>query len=100
CLQRLTTQSDSLLIRQALQAAESDAGETVDWLLIAKTELYRRKRARTLADLVRAKGVLADNGFCRDGGDLDVALRSEEGTRGVEVALRRIKQHAIASHVM
>jgi hypothetical protein len=38
---------------------ETSKGEHVDWEAVARTDLYRRKRAGTLADLVEAEYALA-----------------------------------------
>jgi hypothetical protein len=88
-----------LQIRAAHTAASKGDGEAVDWAAIAKTNLYRRKRAGALADLIRAKGTLEEFGAPKSGW-LEQALATEAGTRAVETALRRIKQTVIASSVM
>jgi len=87
-------------IREAHKAVEAGHAADVDWERIAKTPLFRRKRAATLADLVRALGTLTDLGFSRKEGSLQVALATEAGTRALETALRRIKQAVIAGSVM
>lgn len=91
--------ADYKLIRAA-HTSLNDDGSGVDWEALAKTALYRRKRAGTLADLLRAHGAFRDLGFSEAGGDLERALQTEEGIRAVEVSLRRIKQQVIASSVM
>ena len=88
------------LIRAAHTAVEAGDQGLIDWQRIATTSLYTRKRAGTLADLVFARGFLAEIGFSPDGGPLDEALRDDDGVRAVEIALRRIKQRAITSSVM
>lgn len=92
--------ADYLLIREAHQAVESGAVESIDWERVARTALYRRKRAGTLADLFRALAALRDLGFSNEGGDLRIALDDQNGRRAIETALRRIKQEALASNVM
>jgi len=87
-------------IRAAQQSAGDGNVEGVDWVALAKTALYRRKRAGTLADLVRAKGTLLRLGFSSRGGSILAALATENGCRAVEIALRRIKQRAMTSNVM
>lgn len=87
-------------IREAHTAVGRGEGKSVNWREIARTALYRRKRAGTLADLVWAHGVFAERGLSEGGGDLGEVLRDAEGTRAVEIVLRRIKQGAIASNVM
>jgi hypothetical protein len=88
------------VVREAHSAVGRGEEETVDWITVAKTPLYKRKRAGTLSDLVRAHGILTDLGFSSEGGPIQKALDSEEGIRAVEIALRRIKQQVIASSVM
>lgn len=88
------------LIRAAHSAVESGNHNQIDWVSIARTSLYKRKRAGTLADLVFARGFLSDLGFSRSGGPLAEAFQHDDGTRAIEVALRRIKQRTIASSVM
>lgn len=91
--------AEYLLIRSVHNAVE--AGETsIDWERIAQTTLYRRKRAGTLADLVRAHGVFTDLGLGMRGAWIEDVLRTEEGVRAIEVALRRVKQQVITSSVM
>lgn len=91
---------DYLLIRGAHTAVESGNVDEIDWDRVACTALYRRKRAGALADVYRALGVLTNLGFTDRGGKLDAALADSEGWRAVEIALRRIKQDALASNVM
>ncbi len=92
--------ADYLLIRNAQNAADHGRVATVDWGSVARTALYRRKRARALADLYRALATLTDLGFTDGGGDLPKALAEPDGRRAIETALRRIKQEALASNVM
>jgi hypothetical protein len=92
--------ADYLLIREAQNAADAGNADSVDWEKVARTALYRRKRAGALADLYRALAALAELGFTERGGDLVKALAQPEGRRAIETALRRIKQEALASNVM
>ncbi len=92
--------ADYRIIRDAHAAVGRGEEQKVDWLRIAKTTLYKRKRAGTLADLVRAHGTFAGLGFSSGGGSIEEAFESEEGVRAVEVALRRVKQQVLASSVM
>jgi hypothetical protein len=92
--------ADYLLIRSAHNAADHGEVDAVDWESVARTALYRRKRAGALADLYRALAVLTELGFTETGGDLVRALAEPEGRRAIETALRRIKQEALASNVM
>lgn len=91
---------DYLLIRRAQNTAAHGDVDSIDWERVARTALYRRKRSGALADLYRALATLRDLGFTERGGDLQRALSEPEGRRGVEIALRRIKQEALASNVM
>ena len=57
--------ADYLLIRAAQNAADHGDVDSIDWERVARTALYRRKRAGVLADLYRALAILADLGFTR-----------------------------------
>lgn len=92
--------ADYLLIREAQNAADHGDVDSVDWESVARTALYRRKRAGALADLYRALATLTDLGFTERGGNLPKALAEADGRRAIETALRRIKQEALASNVM
>jgi hypothetical protein len=89
---------DHELIRAAHNAATG--GEDVDWEQVARTDLYRRKRAGTLAELVEAEYVLGVWAGARGVDGLLAALDDPAGRRAVETVLRRIKQRAIAENVM
>lgn len=90
---------DYRLIRAAHTAAQKGDFEGIDWQSLAGTALYRRKRAGTLAELVRARGVLRELG-APDAAAIEDAMQSEDGVRALEAALRRIKQGVIAANVM
>ena len=92
--------ADYLMIRDAQNAADHGDIGSVDWEQLAKTPLYRRKRAGALADMYRALATLRDLGFTDETGHLQRALSDPGGRRAVETALRRIKQDALASNVM
>ena len=92
--------ADYLLIRAAQNAMKDGDVESVDWERVALTPLYRRKRAGVLADVYRSLAALTDLGFTNEGGDLVRALAEPDGRRAIEIALRRIKQEALASNVM
>jgi hypothetical protein len=94
-----TRDAEYLAIRAAHTAAQKGEVTDVDWRALATTALYRRKRASTLADLIRARGTLREHG-APDPGYVEQALQTEDGVRALEVALRRIKQSVIASCVM
>lgn len=91
---------DYLLTRAAHNAVDHGDVDSIDWEQIARTSLYRRKRAGALADLYRALATLTDLGFSGTGGDLVHALAQPDGRRAIEIALRRIKQEALACNVM
>jgi hypothetical protein len=95
------------LIRDAHTAVHAGRGEDVDWERLATTALYRRKRAGTLADLLRATATLRERGADRDPDAVLRILRGahdgrpdEAGEHAVEIVLRRIKQKALAEHVL
>jgi hypothetical protein len=88
-----------LTIRSAHTAAQKGELDGIDWHALATTALYRRKRAGTLANLIRTRGVFRDLG-APDSQYVEHALESEAGVRAIETALRRIKQGVIATSVM
>lgn len=89
---------------QLIRAAHTLVGKgnqaEVNWVEVAATNLYRAKRAAARADLLRAQGTLTQFGLPDDVTGLALALETEPGRRAVEIALRRIKQTAIATSVM
>ncbi len=89
---------------QLIKGAHDDALDpdqgSVDWLKVAQTDLYRRKRAGTLADLIQAWNVLQLWRVDSEPDALFKALQDERGRAACEVVLRRIKQRAIAENVM
>lgn len=87
------------LIRLAHTLVSQGREDEVDWIAIAKTHLYRRKRAASRADLLRAQGSLVEFGL-PEAAAVDAALDTESGRRALEIALRRIKQNVIATSVM
>ena len=88
-----------LAIRAAHTTAQQHDPRRVDWHAMAKTALYRRKRANTLAKLIRARGILLEAG-APDPVAINHALATETGVRALETALRRIKQSVLVSNVM
>jgi len=87
------------LIRAAHNLAENGEADSVDWEAVATTNLYRRKRASTLADLFQADLVLKDALSIGPAAVVQL-MDSSKGAAAVEVVLRRIKQRAIAENVM
>jgi Domain of unknown function (DUF4338) len=88
------------LIRDAHDLVEDGRADEVDWVGVATTKLYRRKRAASLGDLLRAVATFDEAGIEKDPHRLAVLLADETGRRAVDTALRRIKQKSIAEHVM
>jgi hypothetical protein len=88
-----------LTIRRAHTAAQKGELEDIDWRALATTALYRRKRAGTLAKLLRAQGVFRELG-APDAAYVQRAFESDEGIRAIETALRRIKQSVVSTSVM
>jgi hypothetical protein len=89
-----------LLIREAHNLVEEGRAEEVDWAAVARTHLYRRKRAANLGDTVRALVEFESAELEKHPDNLVALLAKEDGRRAVEIALRRIKQRAIAENVM
>jgi len=92
--------SEYLLIRDAHDLVEDGREDEVDWVAVATTQLYRRKRAANLADVLRTLTVFEAVAVEDHPDRLPDTLRTTEGLRAVETALRRIKQRAIAENVM
>jgi hypothetical protein len=88
------------LTRKAHDLTESGRAEEADWPAIARTQLYRRKRAASLADTYRTLTVFAEADVERDPRRLAELLETEQGRRAVETVLRRIKQQALTENVM
>lgn len=86
--------------RDAHTLVEQGRAGEVDWVAVAKTDLYRKKRAANLMDTVRALGVFNEFAIRDQPENLLLMLSSEAGSRAVELVLRRIKQQAIAENVM
>ena len=88
------------LIREAHNRVDDGRAEVVDWPSVARTQLYRRKRAGSLADTLRALDVFERAEIEHHPDRLETLMATEEGQRAVETVLRRIKQQAIAENVM
>ncbi len=88
------------LIRRAHDLVAADEAEKVDWARIAKSQLYRRKRAANLADTFRVIDAFEKADLESNPDAIRDMINSEEGRRCVEILLRRIKQQAIAENIM
>ena len=88
------------LIREAHNKVQAGIPDAVNWVKVARTQLYRRKRAGHLADSLRAIAVFEEANLDEKPLELRNVLRTDAGRRAVEVVLRRIKQQAIAENVM
>jgi Domain of unknown function (DUF4338) len=88
------------LIRDAHDLVGHGRAEDADWVGVAETQLYRRKRAANLADTIRTLAVFDEADIYDNPGRLLELIQTEEGQRAVETAMRRIKQRAVAENVM
>lgn len=88
------------LIRVAHDMVEQGRPEDVDWVAVAKTQLYRRKRAANLADTIRTLAVFDEAGIYDNPDRLLDLIWTEDGHRAVVTTMRRIKQRAVAENVM
>jgi hypothetical protein len=88
------------LIREAHNRVEHGQPDEVDWVSVAKTQLYRRKRSANLGDTLRALSVFDEAGVEEDPARMGEIMWTEDGRRAVETVLRRIKQQAVAENVM
>ena len=91
---------DYQLTRDAHTLVEQGRAAEVNWVAVATTDLYRRKRAANLAETVRALGVFDQYDISDRPENLVAMLDSGQGSKAVELVLRRIKQQAIAENVM
>jgi hypothetical protein len=91
---------DYLLTRKAHDLVEAGRADDVDWNAVARTDLYRRKRAASLADTFRVLSTFDEAELGNKPDRLRDLMRTEAGRRAVETTLRRIKQRAIAENVM
>jgi hypothetical protein len=87
-------------IREAHAALEAADFDSVDWVALAMTDLYTKKRAGLLATLIHAVMVLESHDVTRRSEALLDLLGREEGRRAADVAIRQIKVRAIAENVM
>ncbi len=87
-------------IRNAHTALEAGDIDSVDWVALAKTDLYTKKRAGILATLIRAVMVLEEHDVTRNSEALLHLLGQPEGRQAADVAIRQIKVRAIAENVM
>ncbi|MBV9380559.1 MAG: DUF4338 domain-containing protein, partial [Streptosporangiaceae bacterium] len=92
--------AEYLLTRRAHDLTEAGRAEEADWAAVARTQLYRRKRAASLADAYRTMAIFADAGVEQDPRSMTELLETEHGRRAVETVLRRIKQQALTENVM
>jgi hypothetical protein len=75
-------------------------GDDVDWEAVARTDLYRRKRSGTLAELVEGEAALAHWTASRGADGFGAMLDDPDGRRAIESILRRVRQRAITENVM
>ena len=92
--------AEYLLIRDAHKLVDEGPADEVRWVSVANTQLYRRKRAANLADTLRALATFEAADIEGNPDNLVEMLWTEDGRRAVEIALRRIKQQAVAENVM
>ncbi len=88
------------LIRDAHDLVAQGRADDVDWVAVAKTQLYRRKRAANLADTIRTLAVFDEAGIYDEPDRLLDLIRTEHGRRAVDTTMRRIKQQAVTENVM
>jgi hypothetical protein len=92
--------AEYLLIRDVHELVEQGRPDEADWVSVARTQLYRRKRAANLGDTLRALAMFDAAEIDQHPERLQELTWTEDGRRAVETALRRIKQQAIAENVM
>lgn len=89
---------DYEIVRQAHN--QTAKAREVDWEAVARTALYRRKRAGTLGDLVEAEAALSQWTAKRGIKGFEAMLEDADGKRAVDSILRRVRQRAIAENLM
>lgn len=87
-------------IRVVHDRAATGKATNGDWADVARTHLYRRKRAGALAEIIRTRAVFEGAGLAANPDVLLDLLDTEEGRRAIDATLRRVKQRAIAENVM
>lgn len=92
--------AEYLLIREAHNLVDEGRADDVDWVAVARTQLYRRKRSANLGDTLRAIAIFEEAGVDDNPAKLRELIWTEDGRRAVETVLRRIKQQAVAENVM
>jgi hypothetical protein len=88
------------LTRDAHSLVEQGRASEVDWEAVAQTSLYRKKRAANLTETTRALAEFENFGIRQNPASFAQMLDNDRGQRAIEMALRRIKQRAIAENVM
>ena len=92
--------AEYMLTRKAHDLVEAGRANEVDWISVARTQLYRRKRAANLADTLRTLATLETADLSNKPERLRDLLLTEPGRRAVDTVLRRIKQQATTENVM
>ena len=92
--------AETNFIRRMHTLAEQGRTDDVNWTAIAKTQLYRRKRATNLVATIRALAVFDKGGIYNNPDNLFDLMQTEAGQRSVKTTLRRIKQQAVAENMM
>ncbi|WP_417564156.1 Druantia anti-phage system protein DruA [Microbacterium sp.] len=87
-------------IRVVHNRAAAGTATDEDWAEVARTHLYRRKRAGALAEIIRTRAVFDGAELAANPDVLLELLATEEGRRAIDATLRRVKQRAIAENVM
>lgn len=93
-------------VEEILRAALCDIPEGInsrthadmDWLQLATTPLFRKKRVKALQRLVRAREVFGE--FAHYPDTLTELMESPRGRRALAVALEVLKNRAIGSNIM
>lgn len=92
--------TEYFLIRDAHDRVAHGRADDVNWVAVATTQLYRRKRAANLADTIRTLAVFDEAGIYDCPDKFFNLVETEEGRRAIETAMRRIKQKTVAENVM
>ncbi len=87
--------------RPPLHALPRQPDDTVDWLAASEADLFRKKRASALGQLIAAKMLFDDCGLASTPkAAFDELLRSEPGRSAINVALGELRKNGLAGSVL
>ncbi|BDG59512.1 DUF4338 domain-containing protein [Caldinitratiruptor microaerophilus] len=89
------------LLKQAFQDATEGRLEKVDWRRLSDTQLYRYKRARTLADALFARKLFRQTSLLQNPSSaIRQLLQNESGRRAIALAIAAMKRERVGTNMM